>query len=180
MESNIVKNWFGNRFNDLHPLLQQLHIRGGQLRGDVNITYGKGLAGVIGRRLAKKMNLPSMGTQQLTVTISHDERGLRWSRQFNQSDTVTSLFIPVGTIEQGYWIEKTGPVSMKLTVDIRNGGWFWRCLEVKAGRLSLPLWLIPGSTAYKVIENDRYRFHVEFSLPVLGTLICYQGLLQAD
>lgn len=57
MPNELVKNWFGGQFNDLHPLLQQLHTDGGSLTGDIDIAYGKGLAGIIGGRLAKKMKL---------------------------------------------------------------------------------------------------------------------------
>ncbi|WP_081758314.1 DUF4166 domain-containing protein [Thalassolituus oleivorans] len=126
MPNVLVKNWFGDKFSNLHPLLQKLHTEGGRLTGDVEISYGKGLAGVIGVRLAKKMSLPSEGTHQLVVSISHDIDGLHWDRCFNNQALVKSLFKPVGHVEDGYWIETTGPLSMKLTVDINDGGWFWR------------------------------------------------------
>lgn len=180
MANKLVKNWFGDQFSNLHPLLQQLHTDGGRLAGDVEILYGKGLAGIIGTRLAKKMNLPKEGVHQLVVSISHDNDGLHWGRCFNGQTTVESLFKPVGHINQGYWIETTGPLSLKLTVDINNGGWFWRCLKVDFLGLPIPRWLVPQTNAYKVIEDNNYRFYVEFSLPVVGSLVSYQGLLQAE
>ena len=180
MPNVLVKNWFGDKFSNLHPLLQKLHTEGGRLIGDVEISYGKGLAGVIGVRLAKKMSLPSEGTHLLVVSISHDIDGLHWDRCFNNQALVKSLFKPVGHVEDGYWIETTGPLSMKLTVDINNGGWFWRCLNVNFLGFPIPRWLIPKTNAYKIIENGKYRFHVEFSLPIIGTLVSYQGLLRAE
>jgi hypothetical protein len=180
MPNVLVKNWFGDKFSNLHPLLQKLHTEGGRLIGDVEISYGKGLAGVIGVRLAKKMSLPSEGTHQLVVSISHDIDGLHWDRCFNNQVLVKSLFKPVGHVEDGYWIETTGPLSMKLTVDINDGGWFWRCLKVNFLGFSIPRWLIPKTNAYKTIENGKYCFHVEFSLPIIGTLVSYQGLLRAE
>jgi len=176
----LVKNWFGDEFDNLHPLLQQLHTDGGRLSGDVEISYGKGLAGIIGARLGKKMNLPNKGVHQLVVNISHDNDGLHWGRCFNYQALVESIFKPVGNIHQGYWVETTGPLTMKLTVDIKNGGWFWRCLKINFFGLPVPLWLIPQANAYKIIENGKYRFYVEFSLPILGSLVCYQGLLHAE
>jgi hypothetical protein len=180
MTNKLVKNWFGDQFSNLHPLLQKLHSDGGELVGDVEISYGKGLAGIIGGRLGKKMNLPSEGVHQLTVSISHDADGLHWWRRFDEQTVIKSLFKPVGDIEQGYWIETTGPLSMKLTVDIKNGGWFWRCLKVNFLGLPIPRWLIPHTNAYKIIENGKYRFYVEFSLPIIGSLVSYQGLLRAE
>jgi hypothetical protein len=178
--NELVKNWFDDEFNHLHPLLQQLHINGGKLAGDVDISYGKGLAGIIGARLAKKMNLPNKGVHQLVVSISHDSEGLHWSRRFNEGTLVESVFKPVGNIQQGYWVEITGPLTMKLTVDIINGGWYWRCLKINFLGLPIPLWLTPKANAYKMIENGQYRFYVEFSLPVIGSLVCYQGLLYSE
>jgi hypothetical protein len=180
MTNKLVKNWFGDQFSNLHPLLQKLHSDGGELVGDVEISYGKGLAGIIGGRLGKKMNLPREGVHQLTVSISHDVDGLHWWRRFDEQTVIKSLFKPVGDIEQGYWIETTGPLSMKLTVDIKNGGWFWRCLKVNFLGLPIPRWLIPHTNAYKIIENGKYRFYVEFSLPIIGSLVSYQGLLRAE
>ncbi|AHK17635.1 DUF4166 domain-containing protein [Thalassolituus oleivorans] len=56
----------------------------------------------------------------------------------------------------------------------------WRCLKVNFLGFSIPRWLIPKTNAYKTIENGKYCFHVEFSLPIIGTLVSYQGLLRAE
>lgn len=180
MPNELVKHWFGNQFYQLHPLLQRLHTHGGKLRGDIEIVYGKGLAGIIGRALAKRMNFPNEGLHQLEVNISHESDGLHWTRRFDSHAMVKSIFTPVGHIDQGYWIETTGLLTFHLTVDIKRGGWFWRCLEIKALGMPLPTWLIPRANAFKFIENNQYRFQVEFTLPVIGALVSYQGLLDAD
>lgn len=180
MRSALVSSWFGDKFSELDPKLQQLHIQGGELQGSVDLNYGKGLAGLIGQRLAKKMGLPKSGRNQLSVNISHKSEGLHWGRCFNDQERVTSTFKPVGTIEDGYWIEETGPITLHLTVDIKEGGWFWRCLKIKIKGISVPTWLLPKTTAYKKIENGKYRFFVGFTLPILGSLVSYQGLLEPN
>lgn len=179
LQSEVVSNWFQKDFSNLDPLLQKLHLSGGELSGIINISYGKGLAGLIGRRLAKKMQLPNHGEHRLLVSISHSQNGLHWNRRFNDNDTVESLFVPFGNYKNGYWIETTGPVKMKLTVDIVNGGWFWRCLKVSLFGLPIPLFLIPKSQAYKIIENGKYVFNVSFTYPLLGSLVSYRGILTA-
>jgi hypothetical protein len=176
-QDTVVARWFGRRFEELHPLIQQLHTDGGGLTGKVKISYGKGFSGLIGRRLGKKMNLPSAGLHRLVVNISHDHDALLWSRCFNGSVHVQSEFKPVGDIDRGYWIEETGPLTMHLKVDIHQGGWFWRCVQIRLWGLPIPRWLIPMTSAYKRIENNQYRFHVSFTYPALGTLVSYQGLL---
>lgn len=179
MQNDVVKNWFQNNFSHLDPLLQKLHLSGGELSGNIDISYGKGLAGLIGRRLAKKMQLPNQGKHRLLVAISHSHKGLHWNRKFNDSNIVESLFVPFGNNENGYWIETTGPLKMKLTVDIIDGGWFWRCLKVSLFGLPIPLFFIPKSQAYKIIENGKYKFSVSFAYPFLGSLVSYKGILDA-
>lgn len=179
MHNEIVKNWFGTDYDDLDPLLQKLHLMGGELSGNIDISYGTGISGLIGKRLAKKMKLPCQGRHQLLVSISHSQKGLHWNRKFNDNNPVESLFVPYGNNKNGYWIETTGPVKMKLTVDIVNGGWFWRCLKISLCGLKIPLWFIPRSEANKIIENGKYVFNVSFTYPLLGNLVSYKGILDA-
>ena len=179
LQHEVVRNWFEDDFTDLDPLLQKLHLSGGELSGDIDISYGKGISGLIGKRLAKKMKLPNQGKHQLLVSISHSSKGLHWKRKFNDDSIVKSLFAPFGNNKNGYWIETTGPLKMKLTVDIVNGGWFWRCLKVSLFGLPIPLFLIPKSEAYKLIENGKYVFNVSFTYPLLGSLVSYRGILTA-
>lgn len=176
-KSALVKDWFGDEFYNLDPLLQHLHIHGGVLSGNVRVDYGRGVAGLIGKRLSRKMNLPEAGVHKLTVEISHHEDGLHWYRRFGKDNEVRSIFKPVGHKDSGYWEEITGPVTMKLTVDIKNGGWYWRCLNVRVFRCPLPLWLVPRLQAYKLVEQGQYRFSVEMSFNKLGRLVSYGGLL---
>ena len=179
-QSGLVESWFGSEFADLHPLLQKLHRQGGRLSGDVDVSYGSGLARVVGVRLAAKMKLPVAGKHHLLVDISHADNALVWARSFDGATPVISYFYPVGRKSDGYWEEKSGALKLQLTVEIQNGGWYWCCQKMQVAGLSLPLWLLPKSTAYKVIEDGRYKFAVRFSLPLLGTLVSYQGLLDAE
>jgi hypothetical protein len=64
-----------------------------------------------------------------------------------------------------------------LTVDIREGAWYWRVLAGKIHGIAVPLWLLPKTTAYKRIEDGAYRFNVAISVPILGTVLSYSGLL---
>lgn len=178
MSSTLVADWFGNEFRNLHPMLQQLHRNGGQLTGSVEVDIPKGIAGDLGRRLAKKVGVPYVGrTHKLIVTISHHADGLHWDRCFDNQTTMKSVFTPVGTLSNGYWVESTGRLRLFLTVDIKDGGWYWRCLKMKIGGLSLPLWLCPRTNAFKTIESGQYRFFVGFTLPLFGIILSYSGLL---
>lgn len=170
--------WFGTAFAQLHPRLQQLHRQGGRLRGSVEMAFGHGLAGVIGRRMARRLGLPAAaGSHQLEVHISHRDGVLHWDRRFDDGRQFLSTFAPHGGWPDGWWIEQTALVALRLQVDIVDGGWHWRCIGAQWQRWNLPRWLLPRSTACKCIEQDRYRFSVSFSLPLLGELLRYGGLL---
>jgi hypothetical protein len=181
MTQSIVAHWFGAKFAELHPLLQQLHLQGGKLRGNVEIVMTSGLGGWLGRRLAKKLGVPGAGrTHHLQVDISHHADGLHWDRTFDGVGQMRSTFLPLGQWPQGHWLEKTGPLTMCLTVDVQNGGWHWRCLRMQLWGIPLPVWLFPKSKAYKTVEDGQYRFYVGFTVPGLGTVLSYSGLLDAD
>ncbi|MGB0631555.1 MAG: DUF4166 domain-containing protein [Alphaproteobacteria bacterium] len=175
-----TREWFGERFSDLHPLLQRLHTDGGRLQGQVDVLTGRGVGNFLGERLAARLGIPDNGRHDFSVEISHHGDGLHWDRCFGGASWMRSLFIPVGTIENGYWEERSGPVKLRLTVDIVEGGWYWRLLGARWLGMPVPTGLLPGTTAYKTIENDRYRFHVGFSIPAAGEILSYSGLLAAD
>ncbi|MFZ6876191.1 DUF4166 domain-containing protein [Undibacterium sp. Di27W] len=177
-----AQTWFGEAFQDLHPLLQQLHITGGTLEGEIEIKLGKGLAGFIGRRLAKKLGVPTRHTHSgYKVSISHQGGKLIWTRRFTaadgRSEELVTVFAPHGVYPQGYWQESTGLMHFRLTVDILNGGWNWRVLAASLHGIPIPVRLFPQSLAYKCIEDGRYRFYVGFVMPGLGLLLSYSGLL---
>jgi len=181
LNSTPSSHWFGQRFSELHPLLQALHVNGGTLSGPVTITLGDGLAAIVGRRLGTKLGIPVDGNQHtLQVTLSHRSDGLHWDRCFDGDHWMRSLFEPVGQWPDGHWLETTGPIKLRLTVDIRDGGWYWRVLKGQIGGVTLPAWLLPNTTAFKRIEDGRYRFHVSIAMPLLGTVLSYGGLLEAS
>ncbi|MBV8656849.1 MAG: DUF4166 domain-containing protein [Burkholderiales bacterium] len=178
---NAVTRWFGPHFSSLHPMLQGLHRHGGTLRGPLQIEFGRGLGGWIGRRLARKLGIPTDLPQcGFVVDIQHEADRLIWRRQFENGSDMVSIFTPIGAWPAGYWVEATGVLQLRLTVDVVDGGWYWRPLAVRLAGMPLPMWLFPSTDAYKRAENGRYRFAVVFKLPLLGRILSYQGLLEAD
>ncbi len=175
---NPVIKWFGKNFSELDPLLQDLHRNGGELSGIVNLEFGSGLAGVIGRKLAIKLGLPnSAGKQNLKVFIAHQGGSLHWIRQFNSNQRMVSVFTPNGHYPTGYWSETTGKLSLNLGVKILDGGWYWIQRKVKFMGVPMPTWLFPSSHAYKRIKNGMYEFSVTLTLPMVGKLVSYNGVL---
>ena len=149
-KNNAVVSWFGDAFSQLHSDLQVLHCGGGILAGKSRLRFGKGLAKFIGKRLGQKLGIPLQpGEHDLRVEIRHQENSLYWSGCFDQQKTVLSIFQALGNYPFGYWLEKTGPVELKLAVDIVDSGWHLRVLNVRIFGLPMPLLLFPPSKAYK-------------------------------
>jgi hypothetical protein len=173
-----VESWFGPSFSLLHPQLQALHRSGGTLRGPVQLSYGRGLAGVVGKRLARRLGIPeAAGTATLEVDIRSDAAGLHWGRRFNQGPAFDSLFQPVGSYPSGYWIERSGQLALQLSVAVRDGGWHWEQTRLAICGVPLPRWLMSRTAASKIFHNGHYDFSVDIRLPVLGSVLAYQGWL---
>ena len=181
MHETAVTRWFGAGYARLHPLLQALHREGGRLRGTVDLQIGPGLRGWLGRRIARRMGLPAMGGRlPFEVEIRHVGDALYWDRRFGDGTSMRSVFCPVGAWPDGYWIEATGPVRLHLGVDVVDGGWSWRCRRAFYRNIPVPMWLFPRTTAGKRAEDGRYRFEVAIALPLLGHVLRYGGLLDAQ
>jgi len=176
--NNAVVTWFGEAFHLLHPELQRLHRQGGSMSGKIKLNFGGGLAGYIGKRIAKKLGVPlRAGEHDLRVDIHQHGNNMHWSRCFDGQHTLLSVFEPFGAYPDGYWQETTGPVNLKLTVDILESAWHWRVLGIRVLGLPMPMFLLPHSQAYKKVVDGLYQFHVGFSMPVVGELFSYEGSL---
>ena len=173
----VTESWFGSHFKELSAPLQQLHRAGGTLEGNVTFSYGKGLAGALGKRIAKRMGVSALpSTCPFRVEIEHTPTAMIWRRLFNDSVVCESIFEPSGSFDHGYWVEKTGAVQVELGVRLVDGAWHWDCRRVLVHGIVLASILRPVVMAHKRIENGAYCFSVEFRHPWLGSLFSYQGI----
>ncbi|HEY0065342.1 MAG TPA: DUF4166 domain-containing protein [Telluria sp.] len=179
--SKLVETWFGPAFDQLDPLLQALHRKGGVLAGPVSIVFGPGIAGVLGRSIARRAGIPTEGAlHQLRVAIHSADGVLHWNRSFDGQSVFTSHFIPVGNYPAGHWMEATGSIGLQLGVAIVAGGWHWQHLASTLRGVRVPTWLMPRMQACKQIRDGRYHFAVSMALPLLGTLLSYGGKLELE
>ena len=100
----------------------------------VGIGFGRGLAGIAGRRLARTLGIPRDGDSHLLeVTIAHDDAVLHWDRRFDDEHCFASTVRPCGRWPDGGWIEDTAAISLRPQVDVIDGGWYWRCVGAQRG-----------------------------------------------
>lgn len=176
--STLVETWFGSSFTDLHPLLQRLHREGGVLSGPVQVSFGEGVAGFVGKRLALRLGVPAVaGTHALRVNIRSEAGVLHWGRSFNGQSEFSSKFRPVGHHPSGHWVEQSGRLSLSLGVEVKGGAWHWQHRRTTLFGMPIPKRLMPTTLASKGIEGERYRFSVEVRAPGLGKVLAYSGRL---
>jgi len=176
--TSTVETWFGDAFCQLHPQLQSLHRHGGVLVGTVNVEFGQGLARLIGRRLARRLGVPSTaGPHSLQVSIYSADGTLHWNRSFETGTAFPSQFIPEGKFPEGRWVERSGRLHLLLGVRIVDGGWYWQQRGVRLGPISLPQRLLPRTLAFKRIVDGLYEFSVTVTVPLVGPVLHYSGIL---
>lgn len=175
---SVAEEWLGSQFAELHPLLQDLHRNPATLVGQVDVSFGGGLAGRIGRRLAARLGVPKVAGRYSFEVAIHGEGGvLHWERAFNGQRAFRSEFRAVGRYPEGYWIERSGPFTLRLGVRVIAGGWHWVHKGTRLFGIPLPKALLPSTLASKSIEQGLYRFAVKVSAPVIGRLFEYSGRL---
>lgn len=177
--SELVAGWFGTAHERLDPLLQSLHRDGGRLLGACDVTVGRGLAGVLGRRIVRRWGLHLVGANQMDVTVAPSPDALRWHRSFNGRPPLSSRFVPFGRFPDGHWQESSGRLALELGVALEEGNWIWHQRAARLGGLPLPAWLAPRVQAAKCVVAGKYVFSVRVALPLLGTLVSYAGTLDA-
>ena len=171
-----VEAWFGPAFALLHPQLQALHRGGRTLRGPVQLSFGSGLAGNVGKRLARRLGIPgAAGSAMLEVTIRSDHDGLHWSRRFDHGAAFNSVFQPVGSYPSGYWLERSSHIALRLGVALRDGGWHWQQRRLALCGIPVPRWLMPTTIASKTVIDGKYVFSVDIRFPLLGSVLAYRG-----
>ena len=176
-----VEQWFGAHFAELDPLIRDLHRNGGVLTGRIAVDCGNGLAGWIGRRLARRLGIPTDRAEHVLKVHIHDAAdGLHWDRVFNDTSVFKSLFVPVGNYPHGHWMETSGALNLRLQVRVVAGGWHWVPAGAQLGPIVLPRWMLGSTLAYKEIVEGHYNFQVEIRLPLLGTILRYGGLLALE
>ncbi|WP_386065562.1 DUF4166 domain-containing protein [Tahibacter sp. UC22_41] len=139
----------------MHPLLQALHRGSGSLHGTISLSTGRGIAALVGRRLARRLGLPLQREHcGFAVRIAHEAGALLWQRRFDGGAQMISRFVPYGTFPDGGWHEQTGPLQLDLGVDISDGGWHWRLRGARWNGLPLPTLLLPRTDAANASSTD--------------------------
>ena len=175
----LYRRLLGDAFEDLAAPIRRLHDLAGTMtaRGVADIDRGRG---ILARLVAGVVGFPAAGRDvPVEVTIASEGAAEVWTRSF--AGKRFSSILGEGRGRAAHLLrESFGPVTFALAIVVKDGR-----LELILRRwsflgLTLPLWLAPRSLAFESGEDDRFHFHVEIALPLVGLIVRYRGWLLPD
>ena len=144
--------------------------------GRANVACGKGLLAPL---VAALFRFPKAGQDQpVSVTFTTDAQGREtWARRFGARLMRSTQEAGTGR-DEALIVERFGPFRFGLALD-----WDGSRLQIiprrwGIGRLPLPRFLMPHGPAWEEVKDDRFRFHVEIILPLIGPVVRYEGWLE--
>lgn len=171
----VYRRFLGQAFEDLPPHIQSLHEidREKTYHGRAHITRGRN---PLGHVICAVFGFPKAG-QDIPVSIRQTPLGNGrelWERRFNGRVMRSTQDAGTGQ-EQHMMIERFGPIAV--TIAYYKEGDIYR-LETRGWRVfgvPMPAWLRPYGDVYERAEDDRFHFHVELCVPLIGQLVTYVG-----
>lgn len=168
MHSNPILDLAGGEAA-LPPVLARAHRGHAKLFGAVDVERGGLPASII----AAIAGMPEAGRGiPFFVTGDHRHEAVSWLRNF---DGVR--FDSTFEREGDHLIERHGPLQLRLKIVVEDGRLTYRLIDARCLGFTLPAWLTPSLDAWEAEEDGRYQFEVAISLPGVGLLARYGGLL---
>lgn len=162
----------GNTFASLPEPVRRLHEGGtASYAGTVAVERGDG---VLSRLCAWATRLPPAFRGRIDVRIECHDGGERWSRHVAGRVMRSRLWARDGRLH-----EALGLVTFVFRLSADASALRWQVEAVRVlGLLPLPVRWFAGVVASESAEDGDYRFDVRATLPWVGLLVHYRGLLR--
>jgi hypothetical protein len=165
--------YLGEDFATLPPTVQALHDVPAPRRwtGQAKVTRGASLwarliAGVFGFP-------PASGRTPVTVTMTPQNGGELWERQFGDRRFWSFL-----KVKAGQMTERFGPFTFTLDLNVAGGQLHFPVRTGRLGPIPVPRILLPVSVAREYEADGRFHFDVALYAPLTGApMVHYQGWL---
>jgi hypothetical protein len=153
-----------------------------RMHGDAARVLARGEADVEGathlpaRMLRRMLGLPAPGrAQPLELTIERRDGHETWTRRFAAIRMRSQL---VRSPRGDQLHERLGPVTLYFELRREGNAIDW---QLRGGRLlglPLPRACFGSVFSRSGLQGDRYAFHIDARLPLLGRLVAYRGWLE--
>ncbi len=169
-EGNILSNHMGPSFDNLSPLLRQVHNGSQYIEGTVKIERGNMLASII----CSIFRFPkSSKACTLKVKCHHTSNSILWVRNFN-GHIMKSSFSSNGI----HMIETLGPLDLAFSPNEKNGSLTYNFVSTKLFGITTPKIFSPIIYALEYEENNEYKFRVSVKMHMIGLILSYGGTMR--
>ena len=176
MAEPLYRRLLGDAYAELPQPLQTMHDVDDTLTANGLATVERG-TGPLARIFGSVFRFPSAGTDvPLTVTFRVQGGVEHWHRSFGGKVFYSSQEAGKGRLE-GLLVERFGAFAFAMAAPIRDRRLY---LEIRSARflgVPLPSLMTPRIEVFEHDAEDRFNFHVDLALPVLGRLVRYTGWL---
>lgn len=174
MSTTLFQSLLGASFFRLPVAVRALHsIQGhGKYAGRATIERGRN---PIARLFATIAGLPRTATDiPMTVEFHADATGETWQRDFGGHPMHSRL-----RRRGKQLVERLGPVQIRFVLRAGEGAIWWEPVGVRLfGMLPLPASWFADLHCREREHEGRYEFLMQASLPLIGSLIRYEGWLE--
>ncbi len=168
--ASVLMAHMGESFQRLSPLLQQVHDGKQRIEGIANVQQGNWAARII----CRLFQFPKANPQaQLSVDCEHTENTMHWKRNFDGLK-VESHF----TQDGDFLIEYLGPLALSFKAIEKDRALHYQFIKTRLWGIPMPNVFSPQVIAYEQEYEGRYRFSVNVTMFLIGSVIRYGGELQ--
>lgn len=177
---SVFKTLLGTAWHDLPPPLQRLHDGRDIQRwsGSANVERGTHW---LAHAIANVFGFPASTDAQLTVPIqvdiTPDTSNEIWTRTFGKRSFHSTLCAGKGHYER-LLTERFGPLTFALALVWTDGKLHYKVRNWQLLGVPMPNWLAPSGNTYESAGGERFCFHIEIRLPLVGLIVKYVGWLE--
>ena len=136
--------------------------------------------GPLANAIAACLGFPKAARQvSVTVTLSSDAEGERWTRDFGGSKFSSFQSARAGRDER-LAVERFGHVCVGLALVVDRGRLYLVPRRWTLMGIPMPRCLLPSGTSFETEEDGRFRFDVEIAVPLIGLIVAYRGTLSPE
>ena len=176
----VFKTLLGSAWHDLPLPLQHLHDGRGNQRWSGNARVERGtnwLAQTVASMFGFPAATASQPTVPIDVSIKTDASSELWTRRIGSSSFRSQLFAGKGRADK-LLTERFGPLTVGLAVVWAHGKLYYIVRNWQLLGMPMPGWLAPSGNTYESADDERFCFHVEIRLPLVGLIVKYAGWLK--
>ncbi len=177
---NLYRDILQDRWNEVNPKVRKSHLSGEELHADCCLDV-VGSSNFLGRIIGRLVSLPaSMNSAPVHLLIRSSPEGEIWERSFPDC-RLNSVQFPSS---DGSLVDRFGIIAFSFRLETCNGGILHHHTGTYliGGRfhLRLPRFASPRIISHEEPDpgEDASRISVSLSLPVLGHLLTYSGIVR--